>query len=106
MSKNLMKMNLHKDLNCEIQQENSELKMHIQTLEMEKQELQDQMDSHGELLIGIIQELESELQAKDQMLAQLNKVEHESMLQEKLPFGKGIQSVVPPEEECLKKEQK
>ena len=39
--------------------------------------LQEQIDSHGELLIGIIQELDSELQDKDQMLAQLHQEKHE-----------------------------
>jgi septal ring factor EnvC (AmiA/AmiB activator) len=74
MSKALMKLRLQKDMNRQIQKENSELRMQLQYLEDEKQELQDQLVSHEEFLMGIIQELESELQAKDKMLAQFHKV--------------------------------
>jgi hypothetical protein len=71
--------------------------MQLQYLEDEKQELQDRLVSHEELLMGIIQELESELQAKDKMLEQLNKSEEvekeKDTMQKKVVFTKGLQAV-------------
>jgi hypothetical protein len=41
MSKSLMKLRLQKNINLKIQKENFELRMQLQTLEEEKQKLQD-----------------------------------------------------------------
>jgi hypothetical protein len=97
MSKALMKLRLQKDMNQQIQKENYELRMQLQSLEEEKQRLQDQLICHEEFLRGIIHELERELQAKDQILAQFHeagKVEKErSPMQERLSPTKGLQIV-------------
>jgi hypothetical protein len=97
MSKYLMKLRLQKDMNRQIQKENSELRMQLQSLEEEKQRLQDRLICHEEFLRGIIHELERELQAKDQILApfyEVGKVEKEkSPMQERLSPTKGLQIV-------------
>ena len=71
MSKSLMKLRLEKKINRKIQKENFELRMQLQTLEEEKQKLQDQLICHEEFHRGIFHELERKLQTKDQVLAPL-----------------------------------
>jgi hypothetical protein len=94
MSKSLMKLRLQKDINRQIQKENSELRMQLQSLEEEKQKLQDRLICHEEFHRGIFHELERKLQAKDQILApfyEAGKVENEkSPMQERLSPTKGI----------------
>jgi hypothetical protein len=97
MSKALMKLRLYKDMNRQIQKNNSKLRMQLQFLEDEKQELQDQLVSHGELCMGIIHKFKSELQTKDKMLAQFH--ETKKMEKEKSPMknnsssAKGLQII-------------
>ena len=50
--------------------------MQLQSLEDEKQEHQDQFLNHGDFLIDITQELQSDLKANDKMLATFQKNEH------------------------------
>jgi hypothetical protein len=64
-----MKLRLQKNINRQIQKENSELRMQLQTLEEEKQKLQDRLICHEEFHRGIFHELERKLQTKDQVLA-------------------------------------
>jgi hypothetical protein len=71
--------------------------MQLQYLKDEKQKLQDRLVWHEEFFRGIIQELESELQAKDKMLAQFYKteqVEEENATMQKKPTStKGNQGM-------------
>jgi hypothetical protein len=53
MSKPLMKSRFQKDMNRQIQKENYELRMHLQSLEDEKREFQDQLVTHEELIMSI-----------------------------------------------------
>ena len=64
------------NMNQKIQKENYQLGMKLKYLEDEKQDLQDWLLCHGEFLMGIIQEFQSELQAKYKMLVTFHKVEH------------------------------
>jgi hypothetical protein len=94
MSKYLMKLRLHKDINRHIQKDNYELRMKLQSLEKEKQKLQDQLICHEEFHRGIFHELERKLQTKDQILApfhEVGQVENGKYpTQEKLAPSKGI----------------
>jgi hypothetical protein len=58
-------------INHNIQAENAELRRLLQVPEEEKQELQERSQLHGEVLNGIIEELQLELQTKDDLLAKL-----------------------------------
>jgi len=49
------------DINQQIQKENYELRMKLQSIEEEKHRLQDQLICHEEFLRSIIHELEREL---------------------------------------------
>ena len=59
------------EINHNIQAENAELRRILQVAEEEKQELQERSQLHGEVLNKIIEELQLELQAKDDLLAKL-----------------------------------
>jgi flagellar biosynthesis/type III secretory pathway chaperone len=59
------------EINHNIQAENAELRRLLQVAEEEKQELQERSRLHGEVLNGIIEELQLELQTKDDLLAKL-----------------------------------
>jgi hypothetical protein len=65
MSKALMKLRLQKDINRQIQKENYELRMQLQSLVEEKHKLQYRLICHQELHRGIFHQLERILQAKD-----------------------------------------
>jgi hypothetical protein len=89
-----MKLRLQKNINRQIQKENYELRMQLQSLEEEKQKLQDRLICHEEFHRGIFHELERKLQTKDQILApfhEVGQVENEkSPMQEKLSPSKGM----------------
>ena len=90
-----MKLRLHKYINRHIQKDNYELRMKLQSLEKEKQKLQDQLICHEEFHRGIFHELERKLHIKDQILAPLfhevGQVENGKYpTQEKLAPSKGI----------------
>jgi hypothetical protein len=57
--------------NIQAENENTELRRLLQVAEEEKQELQERSQLHGEVLNGIIEEFQLELQAKDDLLAKL-----------------------------------
>jgi hypothetical protein len=59
------------EINHNIQVENTELRRLLQVVEEEKQELQERSQLHGEVLNRIIEELQLELQTKDNLLAKL-----------------------------------
>jgi hypothetical protein len=97
MSKSLMKLRLHRNINQQIQKENSKVMMQLQTLKEEKQKLQDKLICHEEFHRGIFHELERKLQTKDRVLAPSTLI-HEDWqvedvkysMQEKLTLSKGI----------------
>jgi hypothetical protein len=64
-----MKLRIQKDINRKIQKENYELRMQLQSLEEEKQKIQDRLICHEEFHRTIFHELERKLQTKDQVLA-------------------------------------
>jgi predicted SprT family Zn-dependent metalloprotease len=83
MSKALMKLRLQKNINRQIQKENYELRMQLQSLEEEKEKLHDQVICHEEFHRGIFHELERKLQSKDHILApfhEAGKIENENYL--------------------------
>jgi hypothetical protein len=98
MSKSLMKLRLQKNIiNRQIQKENYELRMQLQSLEEEKQKLQDRLICHEEFHRGIFHELERKLQTKDQVLAPSTSIHEDwqvenvkSPMQEKLSPSKGM----------------
>jgi hypothetical protein len=59
------------EINHNIQAENMELRRLLQVAEEEKQEIQERSQLHGEVLNGIIEELQLKLQTKDNLLAKL-----------------------------------
>jgi hypothetical protein len=71
-----MKLKLQKDMNRHIHKDNYEL-----------------LVSREELLMGIIQELESELQAKDKMLAQFHKDKQVEQEKDEPSSTKGLHTV-------------
>jgi hypothetical protein len=94
MSKYLMKLRLQKDINRHIQKDNYELRMQLQSLEKEKQNLQDQLICHEEFHRSIFHGLEIKLQTKDQILAPFHEVGQvdngKYPMQERLAPSKGI----------------
>jgi hypothetical protein len=70
------------EINHNIQAENAELRRLLQVAEEEKQELQERSQLHGEVLNKIIEELQLELQAKDDLLA---KLQHGERMEDKDP---------------------
>jgi hypothetical protein len=59
------------EINHNIQAENAYLRRLLQAVEEEKQDLQERSQLHGEVLNEIIEDLQLELQAKDDLLAKL-----------------------------------
>ena len=61
MSKSITKLRLQKNINQQIQKENYELRMQLQTLEEDKQKLDDRLICQEEFHRGIIHEFERKL---------------------------------------------
>ena len=59
------------EISHNIQAKNAELRRLLKVAEKEKQELQERSQLHGEVLNGIIAELQLELKTKDDLLAKL-----------------------------------
>jgi hypothetical protein len=91
MSKVLMKLRLQKNINRQIQKENSELRMQLQALEEEKQRLQDRLLCHEYFHMSIFHELERKLQILAPSISKVGQAENEkSPLQERLSPSKNM----------------
>ena len=70
------------EINHNIQDENAKLRRLLQVVEEEKQDLQERYQLHGEVLNGIIEELQLELQTKDSLL---DRLQHGERMEDKEP---------------------
>ena len=68
-AKQAKKLQELEEINHNIQAKNAELRRLLRVAEEEKQELQERSQLHGEVLNRIIEELQLELQTKDDLLA-------------------------------------
>jgi hypothetical protein len=91
ISKFLMKLRLQKNINQQIQKENSELRMHLQALGEEKKRLQDRLMCHGYFHMSIFHELEIKLQILASSISRVGQAENvKSQLQERLSSSKNM----------------
>ena len=70
--KKIERLQESEEINHNIQAKNAELRRLLKVAEEEKQELQERSQLRGEVLNGIIEELQLELQTKDDLLAKLH----------------------------------